>query len=123
MDVISLTVDSKKRISLTKLLPPGNIRSVRAYTEGHRIVLEPMMEVPVGEAWLFENRDSLKKVLTGRPLNNWYFRTNTLRNQLYLLHANFKKVRNSKVSPGFLRRDPSSADLLRSTLNSDRCTN
>jgi hypothetical protein len=65
MDVISLTVDSKKRVSLTKLLPPGNIRSVQAYTEGHRIVLEPMMEVPVEEAWLFKNRDSLKKVLTG----------------------------------------------------------
>jgi len=65
MDVISLTIDSKKRISLNKLLPPGNIRSVRAYTKGHRIVLEPMMEVPVEEAWLFENKDSLKKVLTG----------------------------------------------------------
>ena len=65
MDRISLTVDSKKRISLTKLLPPGNIRSVRAYMEGPRIVLEPMMEVPVEEAWLFENRDALKKVRTG----------------------------------------------------------
>jgi len=65
MDVISLTVDAKKRISLTKLLPPGNIRSVRAYTDGLRIVLEPMMEVPIEEAWLFQNRDSLKKVLTG----------------------------------------------------------
>jgi len=65
MDVISLNIDSKKRVSLTKLLPPGNIRSVQAYTEGHRIVLEPMMEVPVEEAWLFKNRDSLKKVLTG----------------------------------------------------------
>jgi len=65
MDVISLTIDSKKRISLTKLLPPGNIRSVRAYTKGHRIVLEPMMEVPVEEAWLFENKDALRKVLTG----------------------------------------------------------
>ena len=65
MDVISLTLESKKRISLTKLLPPGNIRSVRAYTDGLRIVIEPMMEVPVEEAWLFENRDSLKKVLIG----------------------------------------------------------
>ena len=65
MNVISLTLDSKKRISLTKLLPPGNIRSVRAYTDGLRIVLEPMMEVPIEEAWLFKNRDSLKKVLTG----------------------------------------------------------
>jgi hypothetical protein len=65
MDPISLTIDSKKRVSLTKLLPPGNIRSVQAYTEGHRIVLEPMMEVPVEEAWLFENKETFKKVLTG----------------------------------------------------------
>ena len=65
MDVINLNIDSKNRISLTKLLPPGNIRSVRAYTEGHRIILEPMMEVPVDEAWLFENKTSLRKVLTG----------------------------------------------------------
>jgi len=65
MTSISLTLDSKKRISLTKLLPPGNIRSVQAYTEGHRIVLEPMMEIPVDEAWLFENREALKKVLSG----------------------------------------------------------
>ena len=65
MNGISLTVDSKKRISLTKLLPPGNIRSVKAYTQGHRIVLEPMMEVPVEEAWLFKNKDVLRKVLTG----------------------------------------------------------
>ncbi|MBW1614927.1 MAG: hypothetical protein JRJ57_13460 [Deltaproteobacteria bacterium] len=60
-----MTIDSKKRVSLTKLLPPGNIHSVRAYTEGHRIILEPMMEVPVEEAWLFENKDAFKKVLTG----------------------------------------------------------
>ena len=65
MDVISLTVDSKRRVSLSKLLPAGNIRSVRAYIEGTRIVLEPMVEVPIEEAWLFKNRVSLKKVLTG----------------------------------------------------------
>ena len=65
MNAVSLTIDAKKRVSLTKLLPPGNIRSVRAYTEGNRIVLEPMMEVPIEEAWLFENKDAFKKVLTG----------------------------------------------------------
>ncbi len=65
MDVFSLTVDSKRRVSLSKLLPAGNIRSVRAYIEGTRIVLEPMLEVPIEEAWLFRNKDSLKKVLTG----------------------------------------------------------
>jgi hypothetical protein len=67
MTTINLTIDSKKRVSLTKLLPPGNIRSVQAYTEGHRIVLEPMITVPVEEGWLFENKDALKKVLTGLP--------------------------------------------------------
>jgi len=65
MTNIHLTIDSKKRISLTKLLPPGNIRSVQAYMDGHRIVLEPMMEVPVEEAWLIENKEALSKVLTG----------------------------------------------------------
>ena len=69
MNAISLTLDSKNRVSLTKLLPPGNIRSVKAYTEGHRIVLEPMMEVPVEEAWLFENREALKRLLTGLSQN------------------------------------------------------
>jgi hypothetical protein len=65
MNVISLTIDSKKRVSLSKLLPAGNIRSVRAYTDGLKIVLEPMVEVTIEDLWLFENRDSLKKVLTG----------------------------------------------------------
>lgn len=65
MTSIHLTVDSKKRIALTKLPPPGNIRPVQAYREGNRIVLEPLMEVPVEEAWLFENKEALEKVLTG----------------------------------------------------------
>ncbi len=65
MEGISLNIDSRKRVSLSKLLPPGNIRSVRAYTEGHKIVLEPMIEVPIEDAWLFENNDSLKRVVTG----------------------------------------------------------
>ena len=65
MTCIHLTIDSKKRVSLTKLLPQRNIRSVQAYLEGHRIVLEPMMEVPVEEAWLFENIEALRKALTG----------------------------------------------------------
>ncbi len=65
MDTISLTIDSKKRVSLSKLLPPGNIRSVRAYTDGLKIILEPMVEVPIEDVWLFENREDLKKVLTG----------------------------------------------------------
>jgi hypothetical protein len=65
METIKLTVDSKKRISLTKLLPGGKISSVRAYKENDRIILEPMMEIPAREVWLYENKVALKKVKKG----------------------------------------------------------
>ena len=39
MEAISLTVDSKNRISLTKLLPDAKISSVKAYKEDDRIIL------------------------------------------------------------------------------------
>jgi hypothetical protein len=65
METIKLTVDSRKRISLTKLLPGGKISSVRAYKEDERIILEPMVEIPAREAWLYENRPSLEKVKKG----------------------------------------------------------
>ena len=65
MEVIKLTIDSRKRISLTKLLPGGKISSVRAYRDEDRIILEPMVEIPAREAWLYENRDALDKVKKG----------------------------------------------------------
>jgi hypothetical protein len=65
METIKLTVDSRKRISLTKLLPEGKISSVRAYKEEERIILEPMVEIPAREVWLYENKAALKKVKTG----------------------------------------------------------
>jgi len=65
METIKLTVDSKKRISLTKLLPGGKISSVRAYKENEKIILEPMVEIPSREIWLYENEAALKKVKKG----------------------------------------------------------
>jgi len=65
MEAIELTVDSKKRISLTKLLPEGKISSVRAYKENDKIVLEPMIEIPAHEVWLYQNKDALEKVKKG----------------------------------------------------------
>ncbi len=50
METVKLVVDSRKRISLTKLLPEGKISSVRAYRENDRIILEPMIEIPAREA-------------------------------------------------------------------------
>ena len=63
--MIKLTVDSRKRISLTKLLPEGKISSVRAYKEDDKIILEPMVEIPVREVWLYENKAALEKVKKG----------------------------------------------------------
>lgn len=59
-------LDSRNRISLTKVskhLPS----SFSAYVEKGRIILEPIVEVPVNEAWLFEpeNDAILKKVKEG----------------------------------------------------------
>ena len=65
MEMIKLTIDSRKRISLTKLLPAGKISSVKAYKEDDRIILEPMVEIPAREVWLFENKAALEKVKKG----------------------------------------------------------
>ena len=65
MEAIKLTVDSRNTISLTKLLPEGKISSVRAYREDEKIILEPMVEVPAREAWLYENREALRKIRAG----------------------------------------------------------
>jgi hypothetical protein len=65
METIKLTVDSRKRISLTKLLPGKKVSSVRAYKENDRIILEPMVEIPAREIWLYENKTALKKIKAG----------------------------------------------------------
>ncbi len=65
MESVKLTVDSRKRVSLTKFLPEGKISSVRAYREDDRIILEPMVEIPASEAWLYKNKMALEKVKKG----------------------------------------------------------
>ena len=65
MEAINLSVDSKNRISLTKLLPEVKVSSVKAYKEDDKIILEPMVEIPAKELWLYENKTALKKVKRG----------------------------------------------------------
>ena len=56
--------DNKGRITLGKLL--DGVSSVRVSVENDgRIVLEPFTEIPLKEAWLYENREALEKVRTG----------------------------------------------------------
>ena len=65
MKTVNLSVDSRKRISLNKLLPDLPVSSVRAYLQDDKIILEPMVEIPAREAWLYQNEKALNKVRTG----------------------------------------------------------
>ena len=62
---IRLTLDARRRISLAKLLPDYEVCSFRAYTEGDRIVLEPMAEMPAHELWLYKHPQAFKDVQEG----------------------------------------------------------
>lgn len=62
---LRLTLDARKRISLAKLLPDYEVCSFRAYTEGDKIILEPMAEIPARELWLYQNPKALKTVQEG----------------------------------------------------------
>ena len=59
---LRLTLDTRKRVSLAKLLSDDEICSFRAYTEGDKIILEPMAEIPARELWLYKNPQALKDV-------------------------------------------------------------
>ncbi|MBF0290468.1 MAG: hypothetical protein HQM14_21875 [SAR324 cluster bacterium] len=65
MQELRLHLDSRKRITLSKLLPDLPISSVKAHLEGNKIVLEPMVEIPAEEAWLYREPESLKAVKKG----------------------------------------------------------
>lgn len=63
---VSLTLDSRNRICLTPFLSKENeITSYRAYQEGDKIILEPMIELPAREVWLYQNPQALASVLEG----------------------------------------------------------
>jgi hypothetical protein len=62
---LRLTLDARKRISLAKLLPNYDVSSFRAYTEGGKIILEPMSEIPAHELWLYKNPKAYQSVQRG----------------------------------------------------------
>jgi hypothetical protein len=59
-----LRPDSKGRITLGKLADGVSSYRARRQADG-KIVLEPFVEVPAGERWLYENRKALKSVRRG----------------------------------------------------------
>lgn len=63
---VYLKVDSRNRISLTKLVE--NLSPLyKAYVKDSKIILEPVQEIPEDEAWLFlpENKEILARIKKG----------------------------------------------------------
>lgn len=60
-----LNLDARRRITLAKFLPDINIHAVRAYTEGNKIIIEPLAEIPAHELWLHQNPEAMATVQKG----------------------------------------------------------
>jgi len=56
--------DSKGRVTLGRLTEGVSSFSVKK-DKNNRIILEPYLEVPMREKWLFDNKIALKKVQQG----------------------------------------------------------
>ncbi|HAU0908887.1 TPA: hypothetical protein JBH59_03580 [Legionella pneumophila] len=64
MKTKALRPDSKGRISLGRLAKGVSSFAVHQ-TENGNIILEPFVEIPAKEKWLFSNEIALEKVRTG----------------------------------------------------------
>lgn len=66
MAEITLILDAKKRISLSKLLKFSEVSSVTAsLLENGNIILRPMVAIPAQELWLHRNPEALASVKKG----------------------------------------------------------
>ena len=66
MTELTLTLDSKKRISLAQLLKFKRVNSVNAsILENGDILLKPMSSIPARELWVFESKDALQSLKRG----------------------------------------------------------
>ena len=64
MAIKMLRPDSKGRITLGEWTKGISGFSVHQERNGN-IILEPFVEIPVQEKWLYDNKNALKKVKTG----------------------------------------------------------
>src|SRR5687768_8006630 len=58
-----LRPDSKGRVALGELAK--GVSSFHVSVEGERVILEPYVEIPAREKWLFENPEALTSVKRG----------------------------------------------------------
>ncbi len=64
----TVSMDAKQRICLTRVLSKeerDNFSSFRIYREGGKIVLEPVIEVPAKDHWIYKNPEALTSLMRG----------------------------------------------------------
>ncbi len=63
---VKLPLDTRNRVCLTQFLPKNlDVSSFRAYQEGNKIILEPLVEIPSEEHWLYKNPKAMASVRKG----------------------------------------------------------
>src|ERR1700730_8979974 len=63
---IKLPLDTRNRVCLTQCLPKNlEVSSFRAHQEGNKIILEPLVEIPSEEHWLYKNSEAMDSVMKG----------------------------------------------------------
>ncbi len=61
----NLKVDSKKRITLGKIVPDNVTSYDVEIQENNVIILRPKVEIPLEELWLYQNKNAFKSVQKG----------------------------------------------------------
>lgn len=65
---LSVNMDMKQRICLTRLLTKEereNFSTFRIYRDGGKIILEPVVEIPEKDHWIYKNPDALASLMKG----------------------------------------------------------
>ena len=64
----TVNMDAKQRVCLTRVLSRDerkHFSSFRIYREGDKIVLEPVVEIPSKDHWIYKNPKALASLMRG----------------------------------------------------------
>ena len=56
---IKVNLDNRNRVPLTKMLEGCEAKTFKIYWEEDRLILEPLVEIPERELWVYKNKDVL----------------------------------------------------------------
>lgn len=65
MNHIKVNLDSRNRISLTKILGDCEAKTFDMYWEKDKLILIPLVEIPEREAWIYKNKKALASLERG----------------------------------------------------------